>query len=71
MHCQLSKSRLLPNLQFRDVAALLNIAERLGIADIIDEHVSKINQGLSIGSYMVLAVINRAVQPTSKNTFFD
>lgn len=57
--------------QFADVAALLDIAEQLDIAKIIDKHVTKRKQGLSIGEYMVLAAINRAVQPVSKNTFYD
>jgi transposase len=57
--------------QFGAEVALLNIAERLGVANIIDELVPKRNQGLSVGAYMVLAAINRAVQPTSKNSFFN
>jgi transposase len=58
-------------LEFGGVSALLNIAERLDIAGIIDEFVPKRNQGLSVGSYMVLAAINRAIQPVSKNTFYE
>jgi transposase len=57
--------------QFGAVSALYDIANRLNIAGIIDEHVPKRKQGLSVGSYMVLAAINRAVQPVSKNTFHD
>jgi transposase len=57
--------------QFGAVSALLNIAERLNIVGIIDEFVPKRTQGLSVGSYMVLAAINRAVQPVSKNTFYE
>jgi transposase len=57
--------------QFGSVAALLDIAERLELSDIIDEQVTKRNQGLSVGSYMVLAAINRAVQPVSKNSFYE
>jgi transposase len=57
--------------QFGAVAALLDIAKRLEIQGIIDEHVNKKNQGLSVGSYIVLAAINRAVQPVSKNSFYD
>jgi transposase len=57
--------------QFGAVAALLDIASRLDIAGIIDKHVHKREQGLSVGTYMVLAAINRAVEPTSKNTFFE
>ncbi|MDR2338353.1 MAG: IS1634 family transposase [Deltaproteobacteria bacterium] len=55
--------------QFGAEAALLDISERLGVANIIDELVPKRTQGLSVGSYMVLAAINRAIKPCSKNTF--
>jgi transposase len=55
---------------FGSAAALLNIAERLEIVDIIDRHAPKREQGISIGGYIVLAAINRAIEPTSKNTFF-
>jgi transposase len=57
--------------KFGDVSALLDIAKRLDIEGIIDKHSPKRDQGLSIGSYMVLAAINRVVQPISKNLFFD
>jgi transposase len=57
--------------QFSAVAALYDISCRLGLIDIIDSHVSKRDQGLSVGTYMVLAAINRALEPVSKNTFYD
>ncbi|MDR1577729.1 MAG: IS1634 family transposase [Deltaproteobacteria bacterium] len=57
--------------QFGAEAALLNIAERLGVANIIDELAPNNEQGLSVGSYMVLAAINRAVQPTSQKSFYE
>jgi transposase len=56
---------------FADVAALYDLAKRLNLAEIIDRHVPKRTQGLSIGTYMVLAAINRVVEPVSKNSFFD
>ncbi|MDR0571804.1 MAG: hypothetical protein LBG48_03065, partial [Rickettsiales bacterium] len=56
--------------QFGAVTALLDIANRLEIAETIDKYAPKRLQGLSVGEYMVLAAINRAVEPTSKNTFF-
>jgi transposase len=52
-------------------AALLSVADRLEVSSLIDEKVQKRNQGLSIGSYMVLAAINRAVSPTSKKSFYE
>jgi transposase len=57
--------------QFGTVSALLDIARRLDIEGIIDEYAPKREQGLSVGSYMVLAAINRAVCPVSKNSFYE
>lgn len=51
---------------FGDVAALYDVAERLGIVKLIDDIAPKRNQGISIGSYLLIAAINRAVNPTSK-----
>ena len=48
------------------VAALLRITQRLGLIDLIDEVVSKRQQGPSVGHYMVLATLNRALAPCSK-----
>jgi transposase len=57
--------------QFGAVAALYDLLRRLSIVNIIDGHVKKRKQGLSIGSYMALAAINRAVNATSKADFFS
>ena len=51
--------------------AAYSVAERLGICRIIDGVAGKRNQGLPLCAYMLLAAINRAVDPTSKNTFFE
>ena len=56
---------------FGVVTALYSVAERLGICRIIDDIAGKRGQGLPISTYMILAAINRAVSPTSKNTFFE
>jgi len=48
------------------VAALLSIANRLGIVDIINEIVPKRDSGPSVGHYIVLAALNRALEPSSK-----
>lgn len=53
--------------QFGSVALLYDIAERLGVINIIDSVVSKRNQGASVGMYILTAAINRAVSPTSKS----
>jgi transposase len=48
------------------VAALLRITQRLGLIDLIDEVVLKRQQGPSVGHYMVLAALNRTLDPCSK-----
>jgi transposase len=58
-------------LEFGAVSALLDIAERLGVRDIIDKHAGKRRQGLAVGDQIVLAAINRAVEPVSKSAFFE
>lgn len=52
---------------FGDVTLLYDIAARLGVVDIINAIVSKRNQGVSPGEYILTAAINRAVAPTSKS----
>jgi len=48
------------------VAALLGIAQRLGVMDLINELVPKREQGPTVGHYMLLAALNRALSPCSK-----
>jgi transposase len=55
--------------EFGAVAALFAVAERLGLAELIDTYTPKRRQGLSVGQYITLATINRAVRPLSKNRF--
>jgi transposase len=57
--------------EFGAVMALYSVAERLGIRQIIDSIAGKRDQGLPVSSSMLLAAINRAVAPTSKNSFFE
>jgi transposase len=52
--------------QHGDVAALKAAADRLGVVDIINEHVGRSRRGLSVGNTLLLAAINRAVKPRSK-----
>jgi transposase len=57
---------------FADVAALFDIAQRLDLVQLLDSiFPAKRRQGLSIGQYLLLAAINRAVSPTSKLQFAD
>ena len=48
------------------VAALYDIGTRLGFVRMIDKIVGKRNQGLSTGFYLLVAIMNRAIAPTSK-----
>jgi transposase len=57
-------------LEFGAVSALFDIAERLGIREIVNRHTNKRNQGLPVSDTVLLAAINRAVEPTSKKSFF-
>ena len=57
---------------FADVAALFDIAQRLELVPLLDSILPpKRHQGLSVGQYLLLATINRAVAPTSKLQFAD
>jgi len=52
---------------FGEVVALYDLAEKIGLASLIDEHVPKRRRrGLTPGQYILLAAINRAAHPTSK-----
>ena len=51
---------------FGDVTALFDLAGQLELVALIDAHLPKRHQGLSVGQYLLLAAINRAVSPTSK-----
>lgn len=48
------------------VAALVGIANKLGIIELIDKIVTKKGDGPSVGHYIVLAALNRALEPCSK-----
>jgi len=51
--------------------ALLCIAQRLGLLDLINDVVPKRDQGPSVGHYIVLAALNRALDPCSKLAIGD
>ncbi|MCL6451955.1 MAG: IS1634 family transposase [Acetobacteraceae bacterium] len=51
---------------FGAVATLYRKAEQLGVVEIIDRHAPKRQQGPTVGQYLLVAAINRAVAPTSK-----
>jgi transposase len=49
------------------VAALYDLANRLNLASIIDRYVPKRGKGPSTGTYLLVAIINRCVDPRSKS----
>jgi transposase len=51
---------------FAGPAALYDIMQKLDLIPIIDGHAGKRNQGVSVGTYIALAAINRCLAPTSK-----
>jgi hypothetical protein len=54
-----------------DVAALYDVAHQLDLVALIDAHLPKREQGLSVGQYLLLAALNRAAHPTSKAGLAD
>lgn len=48
------------------IAAMLGIVEKLSLIEIIDEIVPKRDQGASVGQYIILAALNRILDPCSK-----
>lgn len=57
--------------EFGAIAALLNIAKEIKLAEVINEVAAKREQGISVGEYILLAALNRAVSPRSKNQLWD
>lgn len=52
--------------EFGGTAALYSVAQQLGLVEIIDRHLPKRQQGLSVGQYALLAILSRCLAPTSK-----
>ena len=53
---------------FGGVAAAWAMSQRLRIVEIIDQHLAKRSQGLSVGQYLTLAAVNRCTAPKSKRS---
>lgn len=51
---------------FGAVVALWQLAQELGVRELIDQHVGKRHQGLAVSEYLVLAAIHRILQPGPK-----
>lgn len=63
------------NREFGASALLWSWAQKLGVAEIVDRHVppppAKRRTTLSVGRYLAIAAINRAIDPTSKRALYD
>jgi len=53
--------------EFGAVTLIYDIANRLGITEIVDSVIPKRKQGASVGAYILTALINRATAPSSKS----
>jgi len=58
------------HLNFGLLAALLSLAKRINLVDTINRHTSKRRQGISIGDYVLLIVLNRCIDPKSKRSLY-
>lgn len=68
---KLTSIRQIAITEFGAVAAIWSIVEELQLIEMIDAHVPKRNQGLSVGQYITLAAVNRAACPKSKRRLGD
>jgi transposase len=55
--------------EFGAAAALYDLTTRLDLIATIDRHAAKRTQGISVGTYITLAALNRCLAPTSKARF--
>ena len=56
---------------FGALAALYDLTQQLELIPTIDRHAGKRTQGVSVGTYLTLAALNRCVAPTSKAQLAD
>ncbi len=49
------------------IAVLFSIAEELGVREIVNQYGPKRKQGMSVGDYVLIAALNRAIAATSKS----
>ena len=52
--------------EFGAAAALYDLSKRLRIVEFIEHHIPKAGNGPSVGTYLLVAAINRCVAPCSK-----
>lgn len=71
-HVLLNMSKLESRTYNFGTAILWQVAEKIGLRDIINAHTNKKrNQGISVGDYILISAINRCVGACSKNTTAD
>ena len=58
-------------IEFGLIAALLSVARKLNLVDIINQIAGKRQQGLSVGDHVLIAALNRCVRPCSKTQLQD
>lgn len=63
---QLYDNYTITTVDFGLSVALWQIAQKLQLSDIIDNVCDKRSQGMSVGQYLMLAIINRCTKPKSK-----
>ncbi len=56
---------------FAAPATLYDLSQRLRVVDCIDRHVPKAGGGPSVGTYLLVAAINRCLAPCSKSSIAD
>ena len=56
---------------FGVVATCFHFAEELDLVNLIDSIIPKRNQGVSVGQYLLIAAISRAVEPISKRACWN
>jgi len=56
-------------INFGLIAAVLSLSDELNLVNIIDKYAPKRNQGLSVGEFNLLSILNRCDEPASKNEF--
>jgi transposase len=57
--------------EFGATAAMWALAQRIGLGMAVDLACPKRGQGLSVGTYLQAAAVNRAVRPCSKRAFYS
>jgi transposase len=57
--------------EFGAAAALYDLTTKLDLIATIDRHAGKRTQGVSVGTYLTLAALNRCLAPTSKARFAE